>query len=144
MQIIRHWGVSVLLLLNSVTTVFKLGVFKTWKCDFHLSIYSTPIVGIKLSLINVRQGFPNFSTSEPLKHFVLTSYLYNLQSRTECQTFRKKLTFFIMSRTGVPNLGYTYPQGYICLSIGVHLRLAIEDKNVFTCCLFSNVYTYIS
>jgi len=29
---------------------------------------------------------------------------------------------------GVPNLGYMYPQGYICLSEGVHLRLAIEDK----------------
>ena len=30
--------------------------------------------------------------------------------------------------TGVPNLGYMYPQGYICLSEGLHLRLAIEDK----------------
>jgi len=28
--------------------------------------------------------------------------------------------------TGVPNLGYMYRQGYICLSEGVHLRLA-ED-----------------
>jgi len=32
------------------------------------------------------------------------------------------------SIAGVPNLGYTYPQGYICLSEGVHLRLAIEEK----------------
>jgi len=28
------------------------------------------------------------------------------------------------TRAGVPNLGYMYPQGYICLSEGVHLRLA--------------------
>jgi len=31
-------------------------------------------------------------------------------------------------RTGVPNLGYMYPWGYICLSEGVRLRLAIEGK----------------
>jgi len=37
---------------------------------------------------------------------------------------------------GVPNLGYMYPWGYICLSEGVHLRLAIEGKKIFTCCLF--------
>jgi len=24
-----------------------------------------------------------------------------------------------------------YPQGYICLSEGVHLRLAIEEKSIF-------------
>jgi len=28
----------------------------------------------------------------------------------------------------VPNLGYMYPQVYICLSEGVHLRLAVEGK----------------
>jgi len=48
------------------------------------------------------------------------------------------------SRAGVPNLGYMYPWGYICLSEGVHLRLAIEGKNIFACCLFSNLYTYIT
>jgi len=32
------------------------------------------------------------------------------------------------SEGGVPNLGYMYLQGYICLSEGVHLRLAIEEK----------------
>jgi len=41
-------------------------------------------------------------------------------------------------------LGYKYPWGYICLSEGVHLRLAIEGENIFTCCLFSNLYTYIT
>jgi len=77
MQIIVHWGVSVLLMLNCVTTVYKLGLFETWKCDFHLSIYSTPIEGLKLTLINVRQGIPNLN---PLKNVVLNSYPYNLQS----------------------------------------------------------------
>ena len=33
---------------------------------------------------------------------------------------------------GVPNLGCMYPQGYICLSEGVHLRLVIEEKSIFT------------
>jgi len=37
-----------------------------------------------------------------------------------------------------------YPQGYVCLSEGVHLRLAMEDKNLFTYYLFPNIYTYIS
>jgi len=37
------------------------------------------------------------------------------------------------SSPGVPNLGY------ICLSKGVHLRLAEDEKNIFTCYLFPNV-----
>jgi len=44
---------------------------------------------------------------------------------------------------GVPNLGYMYPQGYICLSEGVHLRLSVEEQNVFAYNLFPNIYTYI-
>ena len=31
-------------------------------------------------------------------------------------------------KSGVPNLGYIYLQGYICLSEEVHLRLAIDEK----------------
>jgi len=37
-----------------------------------------------------------------------------------------------------------YPQGNICLSEGVKLRLVIEEKNIFTYHLFPNRYTYIS
>jgi len=50
---------------------------------------------------------------------------------------------FLAHRPGVPNLGYIYPQVYICLSQVVHLRFAIEGKNIFTYYLFSNTYTYI-
>jgi len=39
---------------------------------------------------------------------------------------------------GVPNLGY------ISLSEGVHLRLAIEEKSIFIRYLFPNIYTYIN
>jgi len=49
-----------------------------------------------------------------------------------------------MSTAGVPNLGYMYPQGYICLFEGVHLRLSIEEQNMFAYNLFPNIYTYIS
>jgi len=35
---------------------------------------------------------------------------------------------FACHRPGVHNLGYMYHQGYICLSEGVHLRLAIGGK----------------
>jgi len=51
---------------------------------------------------------------------------------------------WVRLRSGFPNLGYMYPQGYIFLSEGVHLRLAIEEKNIFTYCLFPDIYTYIS
>ena len=51
---------------------------------------------------------------------------------------------FKPSKAEVPNLGYMYPQGYICLYEGVHLRLSIENKNVFAYYLFPNIYTYIS
>jgi len=47
-------------------------------------------------------------------------------------------------RPAVPNLAYMHPQGYICLSEGVHLRLAKGDKNIFTYDLFPNIYTYVS
>jgi len=38
------------------------------------------------------------------------------------------------SRTGVPN------PGYICLSKGVHLRLAEDEKNIFTYYLLPNIH----
>jgi len=37
-----------------------------------------------------------------------------------------------------------YPQGYISLSEGVHLRLSIEEQNIFAYNLFPNIYTYIN
>jgi len=48
------------------------------------------------------------------------------------------------SNTGVPNLGYMYPQGYICLSEGVHLRLSIEEQNIFAHDIFPNICAYIN
>jgi len=43
----------------------------------------------------------------------------------------------------VPNLGYMYFQGYICLSEGVRLRLAIEEQNIFTFNFFQ-IFLHIS
>jgi len=43
-----------------------------------------------------------------------------------------------------PTLGTCTPWGYICLSEGVHLGLAIEGKNIFAYLLFPNIYAYIS
>ena len=40
--------------------------------------------------------------------------------------------------------GVHEPQRSICLSKGVHLRIAIENKNIFTYYLFPNINTYIS
>ena len=37
-----------------------------------------------------------------------------------------------------------YPYVYICVSEGVHLRLATEGKNIFIYYLLPNFYTYIS
>jgi len=55
-------------------------------------------------------------------------------------------TFFntrdLYSKSGVPNLGYMYPQGYICLSEGVHLRLAIEKKYIYIIFVSKYLYTY--
>jgi len=46
-------------------------------------------------------------------------------------------------KAGVPNLGYMYPKGHICLSEGVNLRLSIEKK-YYLHTLFPNIHTYIS
>jgi len=43
----------------------------------------------------------------------------------------------------VPNLGYMYPYGYICLSEGVHLRLAME-KIDFLGILYFQIFIHIS
>jgi len=37
-----------------------------------------------------------------------------------------------------------YPQGYICLSKGVHLMLSIEEQNILPYNIYPNIYTYIS
>ena len=50
----------------------------------------------------------------------------------------------ICFNSGVPNQEYMYPQGYICLSEGVHLRLAIDEKTIFAYFLFPNIYTNVS
>jgi len=54
------------------------------------------------------------------------------------RTFNTTLTEWLQhlqkgwARPEVPNLGYMYPWGYICLSEGVHLRLTIEAKYIVT------------
>jgi len=49
-----------------------------------------------------------------------------------------------MLKPGVPKRGYVYPLGYICLSNGVNLKLAIEGKYMFTYYSFPIIYAYIS
>jgi len=46
-------------------------------------------------------------------------------------------------RLEVPNLGYMYPQGCICLSEGVYSRLAIEEK-ISLHIIYFKISTYIS
>ena len=47
-----------------------------------------------------------------------------------------------VSRPGVPKLGYMYPQEYICLSEDVHLRLAIDEKNILHA-LYFQIFIHI-
>jgi len=49
-----------------------------------------------------------------------------------------------LANPGVPNLGYMYPQGYICLSEGVRVKVSNRRESVFAYYLFPNIYTYIS
>jgi len=72
----------------------------------------------------------------------LPNLLVTLSAKNESDIFTTKALKCL--KPGVPNLGYMYPLGYICLSEGGNLRLAIEGKNIFICCLFSNIYTYIT
>jgi len=59
--------------------------------------------------------------------------------------FRKLIiTTALVTVISEMSIQYMYTQGYICLSEGVHFRLAIEDRNIFTSCLFPNIYTCIS
>jgi len=43
----------------------------------------------------------------------------------------------------VPYLGYTYPQGYICLSERIHLRLAIDEK-MYLHIIYFHTFIHIS
>ena len=47
-----------------------------------------------------------------------------------------------LSRSGVPNLGYMYPQEYICLSEGVR-GFAIEDK-IFLHVVYFQIFMHIA
>jgi len=69
----------------------------------------------------------------------MTLLLLHLNISTVC--FHYHLYFL---RSGVPNLGYMYPLGYICLSEGVHWRLLLEEQNISAYNLFPNIYTYVS
>ena len=44
---------------------------------------------------------------------------------------------------GVPNLWYVYPLGYICLSEGVYLRIAIEGK-IYLYIIYFQIFIHIS
>jgi len=41
---------------------------------------------------------------------------------------------------GVHNLVYMHPEGDICPSEGVHLRLGIEGKGTYMYCFFPNIH----
>jgi len=68
-----------------------------------------------------------------------------------CEASRFGHTFFVIIipenlslYSRVSNLGYMYPQGYICLSEGVHLRLSEDVKYISTYYLFPTIYTCIT
>ena len=88
-------------------------------------------------LFNIKFYFFIYSYDLTCKNHTILQHAW----KTSCQIQ------WSCSSTGFPNLGYMYPQGYICLSAGVHLWLAIEIKVLYvyaTYYLYPNIYTYIS
>ena len=75
-----------------------------------------------------------------------TSSAFLVRTLSVCETYLcwKICRSSLQSNPEAPNLGYIYPQGYICLSEGVHLRLSTDDKYMFAYDLFPNIYTCIS
>jgi len=58
--------------------------------------------------------------------FIVASVLFEQQKRswwTPCGWWRSSIHYVVAGSCtpGVPNLGYMYPWGYICLCEGVHL-----------------------
>jgi len=47
-------------------------------------------------------------------------------------------------KTGVPIVGYMYPKWYICLSEGVHLRLAIEWEKISLYIIHFKLFIHIN
>jgi len=56
----------------------------------------------------------------------------------------RNVTHSRFSTPGIPNMEYMYPEGYICPSEGVYLRLATKGKNLLMYYLFPNLHTFIS
>ena len=73
--------------------------------------------------------------STPSNSFAQTHSPNRSFARDLAMTFSYLL--FLYNRGFQP--GVHVPQGYICLSEGVHLRLSIENKNVFAYYLFPNI-----
>jgi len=69
---------------------------------------------------------------------LMTSFLFQ---KSHCIVF--VFVFLVLpsaSSSEVPNLGYMHPYVYNFLSEGVHLRLAVEEKDIFVYYSFPNIY----
>jgi len=80
-----------------------------------------------------------FTLSEPAEIPVFAFATYRLVRTTNSN--QRRYTSDV--NADVPKLGYMYPWGYICLSEGVHLRLAIEGKICLYCILIISNYLYM-
>ena len=89
----------------------------------------------------------SFKPGVELSHFVHANRARVFYSKPSTPwrnwTRDRIVTKICCSNAGVPNLEYMYAQGYICLSEGVHLRLAIEEKKyIYMIFVSKDLYTY--
>jgi len=117
--------------------------------------HTSPYTGIvpKMSIEVTQNGswFVGFNPSQGTNNFfhefqvqciwVWAICLYQTQGRPNNFYFNM---YTLPPSAGVLKQGYMYPEGYVCLSEGVYLRLIIEGKNMFTYYSFRNIYRYIS
>jgi len=118
-----------------------------WKRRLFNGTRPEPLPRVDVTKTEIDLGFTNGSKTSKMCPF-LTVYwrpqckvaLIHLDAVRKKHAVCKMTLIYI--RGSQP--GVHVPVGYIFLSEGVHLRLAIEEKNSFTYSLFPNIYKCIS
>jgi len=126
----KHWFSKIPYLIKSAGISSITHALMLWSLSSTAKIFDHTCFKL-CALITVK-----FSTKNVCTELIPVSwngvYCFSAAQPTSCAELLKRQTYAVLwclSGAGVPNMGYMYPWGYIWLSEGVHLRLAIEGKN---------------
>jgi len=111
---------------------------------YYGSVSKRCVTGV-LSKLSVLFPFLGALVINQAHRFCIDATTYAVPSfLISCSCVRYKAVVFLALDQGFPSWGTCCPRGCFWLFERVHLRLAIEGKDLFVYYFFPNIYTYIS